>query len=142
MESTRAHAFNKQERLYLKNRINALLADGESFVSYPLRVIFRLSGLADGETPARVAVSVAKRRFKRAVDRNRLKRLMREAFRLNKRELHDLLPAGQGVDILLVYVGESIVDFVRIEKTTRNVFKKMRGIVVAKGDSVAPPPAG
>ncbi|MDR1274013.1 MAG: ribonuclease P protein component [Odoribacteraceae bacterium] len=142
MESTREHAFSKKERLYLKNRINALLAGGESFVSYPLRVIFRLSGRADGEAPARVAVSVSKRRFKRAVDRNRVKRLTREAFRLNKHELHDLLPAGQGADLLLVYVGECIVDYARIEKTMRNVFKKMRGIVAAKGDGVAAPPAG
>ncbi|MDR1414468.1 MAG: ribonuclease P protein component [Odoribacteraceae bacterium] len=138
-EATPRHTFSKQERLYLKQRINALLAGGESFVSYPLRVIFRLSERLDGEPPARVAVSVSKKRFKRAVDRNRVKRLTREAFRLNKHHLHDLLPADQGADILLIYLAETIADFTKLEKTMKHAFKKMRGIMVAKGDNIPAP---
>ncbi|MDR2130834.1 MAG: ribonuclease P protein component [Odoribacteraceae bacterium] len=140
METTRRHTFSKGERLYLKHRFDALLAGKDSFISYPLRVIFRFSVRDEGEAPARVAVSVSKRRFKRAVDRNRIKRLTREAYRLNKHDLHDLLPPGQGVDMLLIYLGETVVDFVKIEKAIQGVIKKMHG-VVEKRSGLATTPA-
>jgi ribonuclease P protein component len=129
MEATRRHTFSKEERLYLKHRFEALLSGGSSFVSYPLRVVFRFSERSGGEPPVRVAVSVSKKRFKRAVDRNRVKRLTREAYRLNKHDLHALVPGERGVDILLIYLGESVMDFIKIEKAIRGVIKKMHGIV-------------
>ncbi|MDR0543747.1 MAG: ribonuclease P protein component [Odoribacteraceae bacterium] len=136
----RAHTFSKSERLHLKHRIDALLRGRESFVSYPLRVIYRFSALQEGESPARVAVSVSKKRFKRAVDRNRVKRLTREAYRLHKHLLHDLLPPGQGVDVLLVYLEETIVDFVKMQKAIQGVIKKMQTVVEKNSGVAAPSP--
>ena len=129
METTRRYTFGKNERLYLKRHFNAIIAGRESFISYPLRVIFHFSARNSGESPARVAVSVSRKRFKRAVDRNRVKRLVREAYRLNKNDLHDLFPPGQGVDLLLVYLEETITDFSGIKKAIRGVIKKMHGIL-------------
>ena len=81
----------KGERLYLREEIERLYDRGRSFVSYPIRVVWLAEPLAThfpGEQ-AQVAVmtSVAKRRFKHAVDRNRIKRMTRSAYRLHKTPL-------------------------------------------------------
>lgn len=81
----------KGERLYLREEIERLYDRGRSFVSYPIRVVWLAEPLAthfSGEQ-AQVAVmtSVAKRRFKHAVDRNRIKRMTRSAYRLHKTSL-------------------------------------------------------
>ncbi|MDR2414649.1 MAG: ribonuclease P protein component [Odoribacteraceae bacterium] len=140
MNTTRRYTLDKRERLHLKHRFEALVAGRKSFISYPLRVIYRFSGRNEGEAPARIAISVSKKRFKRAVDRNRVKRLTREAYRLNKHALHDLIPPGQAVDLLLVYLEESIVDHLKITKAIQGVIKKIRGILENHG--VDTPPAG
>lgn len=87
----------KRERLYLRNRVQRLFSYGKSFRAYPYRVVYLLEpssgeNLSSSDVEAlpvgyELLISVAKRRFKRAVDRNRLKRLTREAFRRHpKRE--------------------------------------------------------
>lgn len=81
----------KGERLYLREEIERLHSCGRSFVSYPIRIVWLAEPIAT-QTPgeqAQVAVmtSVAKRRFKHAVDRNRIKRMTRAAYRLHKAPL-------------------------------------------------------
>lgn len=81
----------KGERLYLREEIERLHDRGRSFVSYPIRVVWLVEPIATHSTSeqAQVAVmtSVAKRRFKHAVDRNRIKRMTRSAYRLHKTPL-------------------------------------------------------
>ena len=81
----------KGERLYLREEIERLHDRGRSFVSYPIRVVWLAEPIATHSTSeqAQVAVmtSVAKRRFKHAVDRNRIKRMTRSAYRLHKTSL-------------------------------------------------------
>lgn len=86
------YTFKKEERLCSKRSIDDLFHNGSSFVVYPLRVVF-LSKPADPEQsfPAQVITSVPKKRFKKAVDRNYLKRLMRESYRLEKAKLYSFL---------------------------------------------------
>lgn len=86
------YTFKKEERLCSKRSIDDLFHNGSSFVVYPLRVVF-LSKPADPEQnfPAQVITSVPKKRFKKAVDRNYLKRLMRESYRFEKAKLYSFL---------------------------------------------------
>ena len=86
------YTFKKEERLCSKRSIDDLFHNGSSFVVYPLRVVF-LSKPTDPEQnfPAQVITSVPKKRFKKAVDRNYLKRLMRESYRLEKDKLYSFL---------------------------------------------------
>jgi ribonuclease P protein component len=73
----------KEERLSLKRQIEQLFSVGHSFIAYPIRIVYR--PLTSDEPPVTaILVSVSKRRFKRAVDRNRIRRLLREVYRLNK----------------------------------------------------------
>src|SRR5271170_3084196 len=79
------HTFKKEERLCNKKLIDGLFHSGSSFLCYP----FKVSWLVVEEPriyPAQIVFSVSKKRFKRAVDRNLIKRRMREAYRLNKQD--------------------------------------------------------
>lgn len=81
----------KGERLYLREEIERLHDRGHSFISYPIRIVWLAEPIAthSPSEQAQVAVmtSVAKRRFKHAVDRNRIKRMTRSAYRLHKNPL-------------------------------------------------------
>ena len=77
--------------------------------AYPLRVVFREVPCASGPA-VKVLMSVSKRRFKHAVDRNRAKRQLREAYRLNKYTLLDALPAGRGLHIAFLWLSDRPVD--------------------------------
>lgn len=77
------HTLGKEERLKSKKLIERLYMERNSVKAFPLRMIF-LQTDHTSDFPAQVGVSVPKRNFKSAVDRNRLKRLMRESYRLQK----------------------------------------------------------
>lgn len=77
------HTLGKEERLKSKKLIERLYMERNSVKAFPLRMIF-LQTEHTSDFPAQVGVSVPKRNFKLAVDRNRLKRLMRESYRLQK----------------------------------------------------------
>jgi ribonuclease P protein component len=80
----------KQERLKSKKLIEKLYKEGSSVKAFPLRMVY-LQTIHTSDFPAQVGVSVAKRNFKKAPDRNRLKRLMRETYRLQKGIVYDNL---------------------------------------------------
>jgi ribonuclease P protein component len=84
------HTLGKEERLKSKKLIERLYQEGNSVKTFPLRMMFLQTEHTSG-FPAQVGVSVAKRNFKLAVDRNRLKRLMRESYRLQKEIVYNNL---------------------------------------------------
>ena len=84
------HTLGKEERLKSKKLIERLYTERNSVKAFPLRMIF-LQTEHTSNFPAQVGVSVPKRNFKLAVSRNRLKRLMRESYRLQKEIVYDNL---------------------------------------------------
>ncbi|RAU81451.1 ribonuclease P protein component [Pontibacter arcticus] len=108
------HTFPKEERLCSKRFISLLFTKGSSFNVYPLRFIFFASeDVPPGHT--QVLISVSKRYFKRATDRNRLKRQMREAYRLNKHFFAQ--HPGQAPALLgILYIGKEKKSFHSIQK--------------------------
>jgi ribonuclease P protein component len=119
------YSLNKSERLCSKKLIDELLLSKCSFVKYPFRVIYKISS-QPGEFPARIAVSVSKKKFKRAVKRNRIKRLTREAYRLNKPEFYHQIPIGNTVDILFIYLDNQLHTYQKIEKAILQSTKKIQ----------------
>lgn len=118
----------KDERLCSQKLIGELFTSGESFLSYPLKVVFRKNELPL-EHPAQVAFTVSKRNFKRAVKRNLLKRRMREAYRLNKPAFFDEITAKNAqIAMMFVFVGKHVIEYATIEKAMISALKK----VVAK----------
>lgn len=119
--------FPKQERLSLKRHTDRLFAEGQSFAVYPLRAVYVRTGEA---MPARVSVlvSVPKKKFKRAVKRNYIKRLVREAYRLHKQELTDSL-AGNNRYLLLafIYLDKELPVFATIERSVSKALRLLTG---------------
>lgn len=113
------------ERLYLRDAVSRLYAEGQSFVAFPFRVVYRL--LPPGEAQAaRVAVMTVapKRRFRHAVDRNRVKRLTREAYRLQKHDLvATLTAADRRMAVAFMCVADSLPTF---DTACRAVAKALR----------------
>jgi len=105
--------FSKSERLNSKKVIDELFEKGKSFNQFPLKIIWRL--LPDEYTHTQVLFSVPKRIYKRAVDRNRIKRLMREAYRKNKKELIDAVGLKK-IAIMMIYLDKQIMDYHQLEK--------------------------
>ena len=97
MEQQRSHTFSKAERLCSKKLIERLFGgEGKSFPAFPLRVVYMPLTEEEMAADVSILVSVPKKRFKRAVKRNRVKRQVREAYRRNKYILTEALAAQEG----------------------------------------------
>lgn len=118
------NTFCKSERLCSKTLFEELLASNYSFIKYPYRIVVRKSSQPQ-DLPARIAISVSKKKFKRAVKRNRIKRLTREAFRLNKQKLYTSVPDKTTLDILFIYLDGQIVHYRKAEKAVQEALEKI-----------------
>lgn len=100
--------FKKAERLCSKKTIEALFAGGHKSVSvYPIRAVF-MPVSKEAADHTQLLISVSKRHFKHAVDRNRVKRQLREAYRLNKHLLLSTLPEGQHMAIAFIWLSDDL----------------------------------
>ena len=117
-------SFKKSERLTGSKSISSLFQDGTSISSYPVRILFNTEGI--GPKPASLVISVPKRLFKRAVDRNLLKRRIREAYRLNKPQLYVRLQSMQlNANVVIQYQQKEILDYQIIEAGVVKALEKM-----------------
>ena len=115
--------FTKEERLCSKKTIDKLFSDGESFLAYPFKVVF-LRNPISLKSPIQAGFSVGKRNFKRAVQRNRVKRLMREAYRLRKSELYEQINTDR-LAVFFIFIGKSIPEYPEVDKGIKNAIKKL-----------------
>jgi len=126
------YTFKKEERLCNKKLIDELFHNGSSFLCYP----YRVSWLAVDETAefaVQVLIAVPKKRYKRAVDRNLVKRRIREAYRLSKQQyLYDILTAGNKKIVFSVgYIGKEIEPYPVMEKKMLKLLKQLSEQVAA-----------
>ena len=118
-------AFSRKEKLKSRKQIDELFLQGKSFSVYPLRVTYRF---APSETPnVQVGVTAGKKYFKRAVDRNRMKRLMREGYRLQKTDLTELLKQKQqSAALFFMYTGKTLSNFPVIKETMSKCLERLQ----------------
>jgi ribonuclease P protein component len=105
--------FSKKEKLCYKKHIDQLFNDGRSFTLNPFKVFYVVT---EGQEtwPAHVLIAIPSKKFKRAVDRNRLRRLIREAYRLHKHRLNDV---GKHLHLGIVYTGNTTaIPFTELEQ--------------------------
>ncbi len=119
MSNINNYKFRKEEKIVGENRIDSLFIEGKSFVAFPLRVVYLKTELSLS-SPLSVLVSVPKKRIKSAVKRNRIKRQVREAYRLNKYYLDTVTESiDHHLDIAFVFVREELMEYSIIEKGMR-----------------------
>lgn len=102
------NTLGKQERLKSKKLIEKLYSEGDSVKIFPLRMMY-VQTVHTSEFPCQVGVSVAKRNYKLAVDRNRLKRLMRETYRLQKQIVYNNLE--EPYVFMISYIGREEIKY-------------------------------
>ncbi len=113
------YTLGKKERLKSKKLIEKLYKEGTSVKAFPLRMVF-LQTEHTSDYPAQVGVSVAKRNFKKAPDRNRLKRVMRESYRLQKEIVYNNLELPYV--FMISYLGKE-------EKNYEEIYTKMNKLL-------------
>jgi ribonuclease P protein component len=123
MSNPRPHTFPKAQRLKSRNQIEALFRSGKSFSVFPLKVLYRW----EGEELPKVGVGAPKRFFKRAVDRNRIKRLLREAYRLQKQILLESSSA-KGLHVFLIYTGRDLPSLPDVMQRIGVILRKLQGL--------------
>lgn len=101
------YTFKKEERLCNRQRIESLFHNGSSFIVYPFRVVHLVEASTNSKRwSIAVLISVPKKRFRKAVSRNRIKRLVREAYRLEKHPLRSFLESQSlHLSLAIQYVG-------------------------------------
>lgn len=115
-------SLSKADRLKSEKTIGILFTSGEMVKSYPIRAKFLYTPAEKTEVQA--AFSAPKRSFKKAVDRNKCKRLLRECYRLNKSVLTDCTPTGT-YKIMFIYGSKEILEFEPLQKAMQKVLDKM-----------------
>lgn len=115
------HTFSKAERLKSRKQIDALFGSGKSFAQYPFRVFYRWESQ---EGLPQAGVGASKRNFKRAVDRNRIKRLIREGYRLQKQVLYQS-QAGPGLRVFILYTGKDLPSFDQVLEKMGVILQKL-----------------
>lgn len=122
----------KTERLYLRDAISQLFAKGSSFMVFPYRVIYRVLPDDDAQV-ARVAIMTIapKKRFRHAVDRNHVKRLTREAYRIAK---HPLVQTCQDnackLAFAMIYADGSFITFDETQQRMHKILRRLQDIVI------------
>ena len=121
------YSFKKEERLCNVKLIEKLFTDGSSFLVYPFRIVW-LSEHGSSVHPVQVLISVPKKRFKRAVDRNLIKRRIREVYRLHKSEyLYPFLNENSsGLILGITYIGNEIGEYAFLDKKFKDALNRLK----------------
>ena len=118
-------SYNKFEKLKSRKQIELLFAQGKSISSFPVKV-FYLPVEHTPEHPVQVGVGVSARNFKKAVDRNTIKRRMREAYRLHKLPLHEHLITNQkSVAVFILWIDKQLPTTAALQDLMPTVVEKL-----------------
>ncbi|SDG94767.1 ribonuclease P protein component [Psychroflexus sediminis] len=114
----KSFTYPEEEKLKSKKLIKKVFEEGKTIKSFPILIRYT----EHEENRHKVGVSVPKRNFKNAVDRNQIKRQLREAYRLNQHELTDF---GSKFAVMITYIGKKKVASVKIHETLKSLLKEL-----------------
>lgn len=118
---------SKNQKLKSRKAIAQLFVEGNSVKSFPIKMIF-LPVDENFEQTTKISFSVPKRNFKLAVDRNRIKRLLREAYRLHQYDFFE--DNKQAYHIMFIYMSNSIPTYLEVESKLKKVFLKFKSLTI------------
>ena len=120
-------SLSKYERLKSKKDIDTLFLTGKAFFVFPFKIFYKLLPLPEGGAPVQIGVSVPKKLFKRAVDRNLIKRKVREIYRINKVDLNKHLRSQQQqLQFMWVYLGKEAMTSAEIHPVVLHILERMK----------------
>lgn len=123
------HTLKKRERLCSMKLTNRLFngAGSHSMAAFPVRIVWMEKEREEHESPIQILVSVSKRHFKRAVKRNRVKRQLREAYRLSKQMLYDKLEQSpqRAVIIAFIWLSDEVSSTTEVIRCTETLMKRL-----------------
>lgn len=123
MEQKQRYHFKKKDKLKSRKAIELLFAKGKSFSGFPFRVVWLPQ---NDKFSLQAGVGVSNRHFKKAVDRNRIKRLMREAYRLQKNELEQhLKETGRTLSVFFLYQGKELPAYPEVFEKIGTILKRL-----------------
>lgn len=135
------YTFGKHERLCSKKLIDALFLSGHKFILFPYSVHWMVCPreLLPPGTPAQVLIATSKKKFHHAVDRNRVKRLTRECYRLHKPTLYQYLDSHDtSIVLALNYIHNEILSY----QTLNHKFDRLTSMLIeAVNNQLNPPPS-
>jgi len=130
------YSFKKQEHLKSRKLIESLFSKGSYISEYPVKLIWIKENLSCNNVPLQAAFSVSKKKYKKAVDRNKLKRLMREAFRLNKLNITTwLIENNIQISFMLIYTGSEIEKFNLIQAKIIKLLNRLETLLKNSTDN-------
>ncbi len=117
----------KRERMVSRKLIETLFGGegSQAMTAFPLRVVYVKIECNERQAPVQLLVSVPKRRFKHAVDRNRAKRQIREAYRLHKQLLYDTLPASHHLLVAFIWLSDQHWPSKTIDRRVKGLLQRV-----------------
>ena len=120
-----SYNFNKQEKLKSRKLIEQLFASGNTFLLFPIKVVYLIVE-ESMDFPIKIGVSASKKNFKTAIDRNRIKRLLRENYRICKHPLHNYITvSGKQVALFFMYIDKKLPENALLQKKMPLVIDKL-----------------
>ncbi len=122
----KSFTFKKEERLKSRKTIDKLFGGGHSFGQYPLRIVWTEVQNEANNSPVQFALTVPKRKFRNASDRNKIRRLIREAYRLQKPGFYDNLPPiERQLAMMIIFTGKEIPAFDTVYEAMNRILKRL-----------------
>lgn len=120
------NTFPRREKLKHRKSIQYLFEKGSSFSAFPIRLIYLVQPAMPQEDVAKFSVSVSKRNFSKAVDRNQIKRKVREAYRLHKRPLLSFCSDKKlSLHMMWIFTGKEKIEYKRIESQVALLIRRL-----------------
>lgn len=122
----KAFGYHKKEKLKSRAELQAIFTTGKSFSVFPIKVFFIEKDSMDNSVPVHAGVGVSSKHFKKAVDRNRIKRLLREAYRLEKQSLHEaLVNQSKTISVFFLYLDKELPDHTLVREKMKEGIEKL-----------------
>ncbi len=133
MSNTTSYNFSKVEKLKSRKQIEQLFANGSSFLVFPVKVIFAIADKTNDEYPIKIGVSASSKKFKKAVDRNRIKRLLKENYRLNKLPLHQSCKStNTTVAVFFIFIDKALPSNAVLQNKMPLIIEKLINVICEK----------
>ena len=117
-------SYNRSEKLKSRKQLQQIFSTGKTFTTFPLKVFYQL--VNEQDNIIKTGVGVSKKNFKKAVDRNRIKRLLRECYRTQRIPLHNnLLESKRKFAIFILYIDKVMPEYNFIYQKMQQLIKKL-----------------